>query len=183
MTPVTDPEKKFDLPPRGSRNPDPITNEPGAHPIETGIGAAVAGAAAGMALGTVAGPVAAAVGAAVGAVAGGYAGKGIGEMIDPTTEDNWLRDNFKSRPYVKEGDTFEKYHPAYRHGASAEARYGDAKFEAVESEVRSEWDKLGDTADYPWGDARGAVKDSYERSALIRKQRGQSELPDPLLED
>ena len=65
---------------------DPITDAPGAHPIETGIGAAVGGAASGMAVGAVAGPVATAIGAAVGAVAGGYAGKGIGELIDPTTK-------------------------------------------------------------------------------------------------
>ena len=37
--PVT-PAKKLDLPPKGNRNPDPITNEAGAHPIETGVGAA-----------------------------------------------------------------------------------------------------------------------------------------------
>src|SRR5271156_1779829 len=109
-------EKKVDLPPRGGRNADPITDEPGSHPIETGIGAAVAGAASGMAVGAVTGPVGAAIGAAVGAVAGGYAGKGVGEMIDPTTEDNWLHDNFHSRPYVRKGETFDTYHPAYRYG-------------------------------------------------------------------
>jgi hypothetical protein len=176
-------QKKADLPPKGSRNPDPITDQTGSHPIETGIGAAIAGAASGVAVGAVAGPVGAAVGAFIGAVAGGLAGKGVGEIIDPTTEDNWLRDNFKSRPYVKEGDTFEKYRPAYRHGAAAESRYVGAKFDAVENDVRSEWDKLGDTADYPWDAARGAVKDSYERSSVIRRQRDQSKLPDPLLED
>ena len=31
-------DKKIDLPPRGSRNADPITDEPGAHPIEAGSG-------------------------------------------------------------------------------------------------------------------------------------------------
>ena len=54
-----------------------------------------------------AGPVGTAVGAIGGGIAGGYAGKGIGELIDPTTEDNWLRDNFKVRPYAKGGDKFE----------------------------------------------------------------------------
>ena len=44
-------EKKVDMPPRGDRNADPITNAPGFHPIETGIGAAVGGAASGMAVG------------------------------------------------------------------------------------------------------------------------------------
>src|SRR5690349_9793555 len=105
MAAKKNPEKSADLPPKGRRNPDPITDQPGSHPIETGIGAAVAGAASGLAVGSVAGPVGAAIGAAAGAVAGGLAGKGVGELIDPTTEDNWLRDNFGSRPYVKKGET------------------------------------------------------------------------------
>ena len=92
---------------------------PGSHPIETGIGAAALGAANGVVMGAVAGPVAGALGAAAGAVAGGFLGKGIGEMIDPTTEDDWLRDNFRS-PYVKAGDTFEDFSPAYRYGAVAD---------------------------------------------------------------
>ena len=54
MATMTDPEKKIDLPPRGSRNADPITDAPGSHPIETGIGAAVAGAASGLAVGAMA---------------------------------------------------------------------------------------------------------------------------------
>jgi hypothetical protein len=171
------PEKTADLPPRGDRNADPITNAPGAHPIETGIGAALAGAASGIAVGAVTGPVGAAIGAAVGAVAGGYAGKGVGEMIDPTTEDNWLRDNFESRPYVEEGNAFEHYQPAYRHGALAESKYGESKFESIEPDVRSEWDKLGDTADYPWDEARPAVKDGYDRTVQIRKERNKAWKP------
>ena len=77
-----DPLKFVDVPPTGSRNPDPITNAPGSHPIETGIGAAVGGAVSGAAVGSVAGPVGTAIGAAAGAIAGGYAGKGIGELIE-----------------------------------------------------------------------------------------------------
>ena len=109
MTTERYPEKSVDLPPKGARNPDPITGASGSHPIETGVGAAVGGAASGIAVGAVAGPVGAAMGAAVGAVAGGLAGKGIGELIDPTTEDNWLRNHFKSRPYVESGDEFRTF--------------------------------------------------------------------------
>ena len=70
---------------KGSLNRDPITGEPGAHPVGTGVGAAAGGVAAGAAVGSVAGPIGTAVGAAVGAVAGGLAGKGVAEKIDPTT--------------------------------------------------------------------------------------------------
>ena len=176
------PEKKVDLPPKGERNADPITNAPGSHPIETGIGAAVAGAASGMAAGVVAGPVAVAVGVAVGAVAGGYAGKGIGEMIDPTTEDKWLRDNFNSRPYAAKGDKYEDFHPAYRYGALAESKHGDAGIDLMDQQLQSDWEASKES-DMPWTKAKGAVQDAYDRVVRIRKDRSNAELTEPVLED
>ncbi len=165
------PEKSVDVPPQGDRNPDPITDAPGSHPVETGVGAAIGGAASGMAVGAVAGPVGAAVGAALGAVAGGLAGKGVGELIDPTTEDNWLRDNYDSRPYVRTGDTFETHVPAYRYGAEAEAAYGEEPWDTVEPRLRDDW-AARNCCDLEWDRANGAVRDAYERSAYLRKQRG-----------
>ncbi len=183
MSAKINPEKKVDLPPTGRRNADPLTNAPGSHPIETGVGAAALGAVSGMAAGAVSGPLGAAIGAAVGAVAGGYAGKGVGEMIDPTTEDSWLRDNFSSRPYVQKGDTFEKYQPAYRYGAEAECRYGADKFEAVEGELESDWHNRTKDPVMRWKHVRDAVKDSYERTAQIRRARDVPEVCDDDLED
>jgi hypothetical protein len=173
MATKLNPEKKVDVPPKGNRNADPITNEPGSHPIETGIGAAAAGAASGMAVGAFTGPVGAAIGAAVGAVAGGYAGKGVGEMIDPTIDDNWLRENFSSRPYVKEGETFDTFTPAYRYGATAESKYGDADFDSMDEELERDWEE-SDAAGLPWPRARGAVKDAYDRTVQLRREREQS---------
>ncbi len=106
-------DKKFDLPPRGPRNPDPITNAPGAHPIETGVGAALIGAAAGLGIGAVAGPVGVVVGAAAGAIAGGFAGHGIGEWMDPTIEDNAMGTTVEAKPAMPEGQTFDRYQPGY----------------------------------------------------------------------
>jgi hypothetical protein len=168
-------EKTIDLPPTGSRNPDPITDAPGSHPIETGIGAAVAGAASGVAVGAVAGPIAAAVGAAAGAVAGGYAGKGIGELIDPTTEDNWLRDHFESRPYVEEGDNFEDFCPAFRYGALAESKYGDAGIDLMDEQLQRDWEASKES-DMPWTKAKGAVQDAYDRIVQIRRARENPEV-------
>jgi hypothetical protein len=178
MAITKDPEKKIDLPPKGRRNADPITDAPGSHPIETGIGAAVGGAATGVAVGSVAGPVGTAIGAAIGAVAGGYAGKGIGEMIDPTTEDNWLRDNFESRPYVEEGDSYEDFNTAFRYGALAESKYGDAGLDLTDEKLQSEWE-ANEENEMPWAKARGAVKDAYDRTVQIRRER---ECPDTCTE-
>lgn len=183
MAGKNDPEKKLDLPPTGRRNADPITNAPGSHPIETGVGAAAVGAVGGMAVGAFTGPVGAAIGAAVGAVAGGYAGKGVGEMIDPTTEDYWLRENFETRPYVQKGDTFEKYQSAYRYGAEAESRYGMEHFDRIEGELESNWPNRTDNPTMRWKHVRDAVKDSYERTAEIRRARDVPEVCDDDLED
>jgi uncharacterized protein (TIGR02271 family) len=170
MTRKNDAEKTVDLPPQGSRNPDPVTDQPGSHPIETGIGAAVGGAASGMAVGAVAGPVGAAIGAAAGAVAGGLAGKGIGEVIDPTTEDNWLRENFGSRPYVKKGETFETYQDAYRYGGEAEARHHGRGFDEVEDDLKLDWGKAKEHGGLTWSHARDAVRDAYDRTIQLREE-------------
>ena len=169
---TNNPEKSVDLPPKGDRNPDPITDAPGSHPIETGIGAALGGAGSGIAVGAVtAGPVGAAVGAVVGAIAGGLAGKGIGELIDPTTEDNWLRDNHKTRPYVSGSDTYETHVPAYRYGALAESKYGDEGYDAVEEHIQQGWTTVDDRGDLTWERARPAVRDGYDRACALRKAR------------
>jgi hypothetical protein len=169
MASTLNPEKRFDLPPRGGRNADPITDEPGSHPIETGIGAAAAGAAGGLAAGAMGGPLAAAVGVAVGAVAGGLAGKSVGEFIDPTAADSWLEDQFKSRPYVKADDDYESFRAAYRYGGLAESKYGDAGLDLTDEKLQSEWANQGN--EMPWVRACDAVKDGYERSVQLRKEQ------------
>src|SRR5436190_19313775 len=95
-------------------NPDPITGAPGSHPLGTGIGAA-GGGTTGAFICSAAGPVGTVVGAVVGAIAGGLAGKGVGEMIDPTSEDAYWRETFITRPYAT-GVIYDEYAPAYRMG-------------------------------------------------------------------
>ena len=81
--PRTQPGRNPKQPAIGDLNLDPITDEPGSHPLGTGVGAA-GGAVAGAAIGAVAGPVGAAVGGVVGAIAGGLAGHAVGEQVNPT---------------------------------------------------------------------------------------------------
>ena len=163
--------KTVDLPPKGDRNPDPITDAAGAHPIEVGVGAALGGAALGLAAGAAAGPVGAVIGAVVGGVAGGYGGKAVGEAIDPTTEDTWLRESFQEKEYVRTGDTFDTYAPAYRYGGAAEARLGGRPFDEAEADLRSDWEKDPAATGLPWDRARPAVRDSYDRVCQLRRQR------------
>ena len=115
-------------------NPDPITGEPGAHPVGAGVGTAAAGAAAGAAGGAMAGPVGAVAGAVIGGVAGGLAGKGIAESIDPTVEHAYWRENYASRPYYDSSTSYDEYAPAYQYGWESRAKYHDRSWDQAEAD-------------------------------------------------
>ena len=143
-------------------NRDPITGAPGAHPVGTGIGAALGGAAAGAAAGTVVGPVGTVVGAAVGAIVGGLAGKGVAEVIDPTVEEVYWRENYTNRPYVN-GASFDDYGPAYMYGVNSYRKYPDSNFDDVESNLARDWNTAGGNSKLDWSNARIATRDAWDR--------------------
>jgi|KBSMisStandDraft_5_1062788.scaffolds.fasta_scaffold40595_6 hypothetical protein len=152
-------------PPAPGSNPDPITKEPGSHPVGTGAGAA-GGAAAGAAVGgAVGGPVGAVVGGAVGAVAGGAAGHAAAEHLDPTVEDTYWQENYRSRPYVQSGRAYSDYRPAYRYGweSAGRADYRDKRFEDVESDLERGWDAARGGTTTAWMEAREATRDAWNR--------------------
>jgi uncharacterized protein (TIGR02284 family) len=144
-------------------NRDPITDEPGAHPIGTGIGA-TGGAVAGAAAGSIAGPVGAAVGGVVGAVVGGLAGKAAGEAVNPTAEESYWRENYSKEPYYEKGRDFDDYHPAYRLGLSGRERYPEDPWTSVEPRLGSEWDDTRGNSTLNWDRARPASEAGWRRA-------------------
>lgn len=155
-------------------NPDPITGQPGSHPVEAGVGAAAGGLAAGAALGAVAGPIGAAVGAVAGAVAGGYCGKAVAETYDPTAEDAYWRQNYSSRPYYQADTSYDEYRPAYQYGWETRSRYADARFDDVEADLERDWANSQGSSSLTWERAKHGVRDAWERlggSSTSRKPR------------
>lgn len=144
-------------------NRDPITGVPGAHPVGVGVGAAGAGVAGAVAGAMVGGPIGAVVGAAVGSIAGGYAGKGVAEMIDPTVEELYWRENYATRPYAVEGTPYEHYAPAYRYGWEARNQYPGKRYEEVESDLERGWDTAKANSSLAWDRAKYATKDAWHR--------------------
>ena len=143
-------------------NRDPVTGAQGAHPVGVGVGAS-SGGAAGAAIGSIAGPVGAAVGGAVGAIAGGLAGKGVAESVNPTVEDEYWRENYKSRPYLEQGADYAASRPAYRYGWESYSRYEGRPFEEVEPELGREWESRPAGQSLGWSKARAAARDAWDR--------------------
>ncbi len=148
----------------------------GAGAVAGGVtGAVVGGAAAGAAAGGMTGPVGAAVGAAVGAVAGAVAGSRM--RADPTVEDSYWRDNYSSRPYVRQGATYDEYAPAYRYGWDSYSRYPDRSFDEVEPELSRDWPDARGTSSLEWEHAKHASRDAWHRmsDAVERAVPGDSD--------
>jgi hypothetical protein len=144
-------------------NPDPITGEPGAHPVGVGIGAVTAGAAVGAAGGAVGGPVGAAVGAVIGGVAGGLAGKSVAESYDPTIEDAYWCENYTGRSYYDKSLPYDEYRPAYRYGWESRATYPNRAFEDVEPELQRNWESCRAQSKLTWDKAKLATRDAWDR--------------------
>lgn len=157
-------ERELDKHAGTDANRDPISGEPGAHPVGTGIGAATAGAIGTM-IGAAGGPAGAAIGAVVGSVVGGLIGKNTAEAFDPTVEDAYWRENYSSRPYAKRDFTYEDYQPAYRTGYEGYNRYRDAgrSYHEVEPELRRSYETEHSSARVGWEDAKHAVQDAFDR--------------------
>ena len=133
-------------------NADPLTGEPGAHPVGVGVGSVAGGIAAG---------------AAVGAIVGGLAGKGVAEGIDPTAEDAYWRENWQSRGYVAGGRGYDDYGPAY--GYAVRQYEPGRSFEDVESDLADGWMGARGRSSLGWGEASPAARDAWDRLDTQRR--------------
>lgn len=149
-------------------NRDPISGAPGAHPVGTGVGAA-GGAAGGAAIGAaVGGPIGAVVGAAVGGIAGGLAGKGAAEVVNPTAEEAYWRENYTASPVYESGKDYDYYKPAYQTGYMGYGTYGASgkRFEDVEPELRRDYETKyqgGSAGGMAWERAKPASRQAWDR--------------------
>jgi hypothetical protein len=96
-------------------------------------------------------------------VIGGLAGKGVAELVDPTVEEAYWRDNFDTRPYVPRDATFDDYGPAYRYGVDSYARFDGRPFDEIDSEMGRDWDRVKGTSRLRWNEAKHAAGDAWQR--------------------
>lgn len=143
-----------------SPNRDPITKTPGSHPVGVGAGATAGGLA-----GTLAGgPIGTAAGIAVGAVVGGLAGKKIAERINPTEEDAYWREAYRTQPYYAKDSSYDDYSPAYRTGYEGYARYNGKSFDDAETELRADYERNRGKSKLAWERAKDATRAAWDRA-------------------
>jgi uncharacterized protein (TIGR02284 family) len=150
-------------------NRDPITGAPGAHPVGSGVGASIGGTI-GAVVGSPAGPAGVVAGAALGGVVGGLVGKGAAEAVNPTTELEYWRGAFPSRPYAT-GRRYEDFEPVYLTTIDTYNASPGRSFDDVEPSIKGAWERRRGMATLQWENVREASRDSWDRLMRLAGRR------------
>ena len=146
-----------------AENVDPTRRgAPENHPVGSGVGVS-GGAIAGATLGSVAGSLGAVVGAGMGAVTGSGAGQGAAEVVNPKAENDFWRANYMhSSEYIRDY-SYVDCGPAYQYGVASYAKYPGRRFDDVEANLASDWERAKATSRMTWQQARSAPKPAWHR--------------------
>jgi hypothetical protein len=98
-----------------------------------------------------------------GGIGGGLAGKAVAEKIDPTVEEAYWRENYRSRPYYENSYEYEDYAPAYRQGWEARQKYPQRRWDDVEPELGRSWSQTKSKSRLGWERAKSASRDAWDR--------------------
>ena len=115
------------------------------------------------AAGTVAGPLGTLAGAAAGAILGGLAGKAAAEAIDPTVEDAYWKQNYAGEPYYESSFSYDDYAPAYRTGYNGRTQFAGRKFDDVERDLESSYNRAKGSSKLSWEKAKYATRAAWDR--------------------
>lgn len=91
--------------------------------------------------------------------------------MDWTTEDNYWRSNFASRPYANVDRGYEYYRPGYRYGFESANRFRGRQWNEIESDLRSGWERYEHRAKSTWENIKDAVRDAWDRVTGSDKMR------------
>lgn len=90
---------------------------------------------------------------------------GSGVMGDWTAEDDYWRQNYQNRPYARGERSYDAWQPAYRYGFESAQAHQGKRWEDVETNLRSGWDKYEHRRDNrsTWEQVKDAVRDGWDR--------------------
>jgi hypothetical protein len=87
---------------------------------------------------------------------------GRSATLDWTTEDDYWRTNYNTRPYAS-GTTYDRWQPGYRYGWESAQRYQGRNWNDVENDLRTDWDRYEHRGTSTWEQIKAAVRDAWNR--------------------
>lgn len=82
--------------------------------------------------------------------------------INPTAEEAYWRQAYRSEPYYRSEFTYDDYGPAYRVGYTGPVRRNGG-FEQLEGELQGDFDRVRGKSRLRWEDAREAIRAAWRR--------------------
>jgi hypothetical protein len=82
--------------------------------------------------------------------------------VNPTAEEAYWREAFRSEPYVRPELTYDDYSPAYRVGYTGPVRRQGA-FDEIESELKDDFQRVRGPSRLRWEEAREATRAAWRR--------------------
>jgi hypothetical protein len=107
----------------------------------------------------------------------GASGLGVGgsphDLFDPTSEDEYWSKNYQNRFYFEKTVPYDQYRPAYRYGWEARFKHPRCAFEAIEAELKEQWQASRAQSNLNWDQAREATRDAWDRIGrkFLRRSR------------
>ena len=92
-----------------------------------------------------------------------FAGSAAGTHGFDKDEGTFWRGRYEREPYFQKDMTWDDYEPAYRFGYDWHARHRGRKFEDVESDMASNWEKIKVKSRLKWEHAKGAARAAWDR--------------------
>jgi hypothetical protein len=84
-------------------------------------------------------------------------------MTEWNTEDRFWKDEFSNRSYASNHD-YEYWRPAYRYGFDAAERYPGKRWEDIEHDLQTGWERYeGRNERSTWEQVKDAVRDAWHR--------------------
>ena len=78
-------------------------------------------------------------------------------------EETFWRGSYEREPYFQKDMTWDDYEPAYRFGYDWHERHRGRRFEDVESDMASGWEKVKAKSRLKWEHAKAAARAAWDR--------------------
>lgn len=77
-------------------------------------------------------------------------------------EDTFWRNEFRTRPYVRPGASYDEYRDAYRYGWESRAANQTATgWDQISNDLEKGWEKAKRSSRLAWNEAKEAIRDGW----------------------
>lgn len=83
--------------------------------------------------------------------------------VDAAAENDYWKNQYQREPYYQSGTGFDEYEPGYRTGYEGHGRYEGRRFDEVQDELRSDYEKLKGQSRLGWEKVKEAARAAWNR--------------------